>query len=264
MQNEVIYDNVVENISKEVDARYYLREYDEVLAGNRRNYSSACMSRNNGGKMIAEILDYIFRDYLHWSHTEARDCLTPEIVRVMKLDAFIKRIPCPPEVQPRLGELYYVAWYIYPETRNATRIDLVKKVYVDVLEGRISKFPKGYFDGNDGYSRARILLLTMIREFLSFSSAEEMYAYFAGEEGQQAIREHKLSVPLRELYSSPLDFLHDALGEAQGNNELYVKYNAQVRRRADRGYIDVEAKAKDRGSNVMEVEAIEDDEEDDE
>lgn len=234
---------IIEDLNREVDARFYLKEYDEVLTGNRTNYSSACMSRNNGSRMIAEILDYIFSYYLHWTPIQVRDCLTPEIVDAMKLEAFIKRIPCPPEVLPRKGELYYVAWYIYPFTRNASRVELVAKVYMDVLNERITKFPKGYFDGNDGYSRARILFLTMIREFMSFTSQEEMYAFFASEAGKEAIKEHKLNVPLRELYSSPLDYLHDSLGEKQGSNALYQKYRKLVHNRVNRGYVDVEGKS---------------------
>lgn len=234
---------VIENLNKEVDARFYLREYDEVLTGNRNNYSSACMSKSNGGRLIAEILDYIFSYYIRWTPTQVRDCLTPEIVKALHLESFIKRIPCPPEVLPKKGELYYVAWYIYSETKNASRIDLIIKVYMDVLHERITKFPKGYFDGNDGYSRARILLLTMIREFYSFESQEEMYSFFASDAGRRAIHEHKLGVPLRELYSSALDYLHDALGEKQGSHQLYMKYHPLVRERINRGYVDVASKS---------------------
>lgn len=214
---------IADPILRTVDARYYLKEYDEILLGKRKTYSASCMNKALGPKISAELLRYIFKYYLRWRPEQVRDCLTPEVVKTMRLEALINRIPSPPEVK-RSTELYFVAWYIYPETVNVSKSELIIKVYMDVINGTISKFPKGYFDGNDGYLRARLLLLIMIREFLTFDSLESLYAFFAGENGRKAIAQYKLTVPLRELYTHPLDYLHDALSEDQKSEELYTKY----------------------------------------
>lgn len=225
-------------LQRRVDTKYYLREYDEVLMGKRKTYSAACMNKSQGPNICAEMLRYIFPYYLKWTPEQVRDCLTHAVIKAMKLEPLINRIPSPPEIN-RDKELYFVAWYLYPKTCNVSKSELIIKVYMDVIEGRISKFPKSYFDGNDGYVRARLLLLIMIREFLSFESVEQMYAFFSSDEGRRAINKYKLTVPLRELYSSPLDYLHDSLAEGQKDDRLYRKYNQNVKRKEGTAYIDV-------------------------
>lgn len=226
--------------TRTVDARYYLREYDEVLMGKRKTYSASCMNKAQGSKTSAEMLHYIFSYYLRWTPEQVRDCLTPEVVKAMKLESLINRIPSPPEIN-RDVDLYFVAWHIYPRTVNVSKAELVVKVYMDVISGRVSKFPKNYFDGNDGYVRARLLFLIMVREYLSFESVEQMYAFFASDAGRKTINQYKLTVPLRELYSSPLDFLHDALRKDQKSDELYLLHSKNVKRRVDKGFIEVGA-----------------------
>lgn len=230
--------------TRTVDPRYYLREYDEVLMGKRKTYSASCMNKAQGSKTSRDMLHYIFSYYLRWTPEQARDCLTPEIVKAMKLESLINRIPSPPEIN-REEDLYFVAWHVYPHTVNVSKGELVVKVYTDVISGRASKFPKNYFDGNDGYVRARLLFLIMVKEYLSFESLEQMYAFFASDAGRKAINQHKLTVPLRELYASPLDYLHDSLRKDQKSDELYIKYSKHVKKRVGKGLIEVEVQALD-------------------
>ena len=80
--------------------------------------------------------------------------------------------------------------------------------------------------GNEGYLRAQILLLTMIREYLpTFESVEDLYAYFASPMGRHAIERYKLGIPLRERYGSAVAYLHDSLPWSQKDEELYLKYS---------------------------------------
>lgn len=243
-------------LQRRVDTKYYLREYDEVLMGKRKTYSAACMNKSQGPNICAEMLRYIFPYYLKWTPEQVRDCLTPAVIRAMKLEPLINRIPAPPEIN-RETELYFVAWYLYPQTRNVSRSELIIKVYMDVVEERISKFPKNYFDGNDGYVRARLLLLVMIREFLAFESVEEMYAFFGSDEGRKAISKYKLTVPLRELYSSPLDYLHDSLTEEQRDDRLYQKYKQKVKPKEGIAYIDMGSKTDDEATDDYEKALLE-------
>lgn len=76
----------------------------------------------------------------------------------------------------------------------------------------------------------------MLIEYMPpFSSLEAMYAYFASPKGREAIREYKLLVPLRELYESPLDYLHDSLSSQQKSEELYEKYKRIQQKRKKTG-----------------------------
>ena len=66
----------------------------------------------------------------------------------------------------------------------------------------------------------------MIKRYMTFDSLESMYAFFANErEARSILNRYRLSVPLRELYDTPLDYLHDSLSGAQKSSELYQKYS---------------------------------------
>lgn len=232
-------DNVC-NVKPGVDPTYYLKEYDDVLMGRRKTFSSALMAKEQGPHMCAELLRNIFSIYLHWTPVDVREKLTPEVVHRLKIAPLIKRIPCPPEVDPS-KEMYYVAWYLYPETRNIQEPELIIKLYTDILEGKVKKFPGGYFDGNDGYLRAHILFLTMVREYLPpFENLDALYRFFASPEGKNCIVRYKLVVPLHELYGSALAFLHDSLPWVQKDEYLYQRYLPLVREgRTGKNYLPV-------------------------
>lgn len=228
-----------------VDTKYYLHEYDDFLLGNRKSFSSALMSKGQGPHLCAQLLKLIFKYYMHWSPTEIRDKLNQNYIDILRIEPLINRIPCPPEINPK-REFYYVAWYLYPETVNAKPPELTIKLYMDVLKGDLVKFPKNYFDGNIGYIRARLLFLTMVKEFLpKFENIESMYRFFASDKGRQAINTYKLNVPLRELYGSSLAYLHDSLPERQRDESLYKKYCSRVRHAVDDTFVEVCAKPSD-------------------
>lgn len=217
-------------VKPNVRPSYYLKEYDDVMMGRRKTYSSALMTKEQGPYLCAELLKSIFTLYMHWTPEQVRDQLTPDVVKTMKLWPLVKRLPCPPELNPA-KELYYVAWHLWPETRTVKTPELIIKLYTDILNENMKKFPSGYFDGNDGYIRARILFMTMVREFLPpFENLEAMYMYFASPAGKKCISKYKLTIPLRELYGSALAYLHDALPEWQRDDDLYEKYNAMLQK----------------------------------
>lgn len=210
-----------------------LSEVREILLNKRQHYSADFMNRDTGGATIYEALRYIFEAFLEWTPTQVRDDLNAEIIRLFKMESLIRRIPCPPELD-RDRDFEYVAWYLYPETKTCTQQDLAIKVYHRLINGEISRFPKGYFDGTiKGWYRARCTFQCMLIEYLPpFPNMDAMYAYFAGIQGREAIKKYKLSVPLRELYESPLDYLHDSLSSKQKDEKLYRKYkNIQQQRR---------------------------------
>lgn len=207
-------------------AHYYLKAYDKVIGGDRK-YPANLFKKDLS--LIKRVLQLIFSERLHWTHEQVRDCLTPAIVISEKLTPFIERIPCPQEILSDKGELYYIAWELYPETRNLSETQLIIKVWKDVLGGRRERFPKEFFDGNDGFKRARILLLTMINEYMSFESKEELYEFFASSKGRKALRDYRLEGPLHSRYETPLEYLHDILDDTQKDEILYAKYENRSR-----------------------------------
>lgn len=210
-----------------------LTEVQEILLNKRQHYSANFLDRQTGDANIYEALRYIFEGYLDWSPIQVRDCLTMDVVKIMKMEPLINRIPCPPELD-RTRDLEYVAWHLYPETKNCNHRDLAIKVYHRLINGEISRFPKGYFDGTiKGWFRARCAFQCMLIEFMPpFENLDSLYAYFASAKGRDAIKKYKLLVPLRELYENPLDYLHDSLPPSQKDDELYKKYQNVLRKKS--------------------------------
>lgn len=202
-----------------------LHEVREMLLGQRQHYSANFLNKETGDVNAYEALRYIFEEFLKWTPYQVRDCLTLEIVKLMKMESLINRVPCPPELD-RNRDFEYVAWFLYPKTKNCNQKDLSIRVYRRLIDGEIVRFPKGYFDGTKrGWFRAQCTFQYMLIEYFPpFEDLESLYRFFAGPEGRKAIQRYKLTVPLQELYETPLDYLHDSLSPIQKSEALYRKY----------------------------------------
>lgn len=217
-------EEIMSSINASINPISILSQMDEILAGLRKTCSTVVMSKEHGNKLTDEILKYVFEDYLGMSPTDVRDKLTPEIVDLLKLKQFIQnRIPCPVELNQDT-ELQYIAWYLYPETKNASNEQLIIKVYLEILSGKRKKYPKYFFDDIRGENRAKILLKTMINEFICPESIEELYELFANSKRIiPLLDKYGLRTPLNCIFITPLEFLHEALGK-QGDEFLYSHY----------------------------------------
>jgi hypothetical protein len=213
-------DNILTGISIET----FCREYDDILLGNKNSGSTLLMSRRHGNKVTDDILRYVFEYYLGMTHTDVRDRLTLDILKSLKLMPFVKRIPCPEELDEN-KDLFYIAYRLYPETRTANAADLVKKVYFEVVDGKRDKYPRLFFDSAGGWARAKICLLAMIGEYLPFSDIGELYAFFADErKAVETLGKRKLLTPLRDMFETPLEYLHESLPERQKSEYRYAMH----------------------------------------
>jgi hypothetical protein len=209
-----------------VPIEMYYKEYDDILIGAKDSASSVMMSKQQRSKITDDIIRYAFEYYLEWTPEDAAANINLSVIKEMRLTSFLKRIPCPGELDER-KDIIYVTNHLYPQTNKFTQGDLVVLVYKEVLHGKRDKFPKLFFDGFDGQNRARICLLTLVREYLTtdFSDIGEMYAYFADEtKSRPKLLEYRLRVPLRDIYKSPIDYLHDALPENLKSEYHYMKH----------------------------------------
>jgi hypothetical protein len=226
-QRGVTRNDVLYSVSASFGTDMILSQYDEILAGRRKVCSAVVMSKSNGNKYTDEILRYAFEEYLGMSPREVRDRLTPEILTIMKLKPFIfSRISCPAELDAAT-ELQYIAWHLYPETINAGNEQLAVKVYMEILAKKRKKYPKHFFDDAAGEGRAKILMKIMLNEYVipnGVSGIEDLYRIFADTKAASSLlAKHALRAPLASIYSSPLEYLHEALGR-QGDDELYEYY----------------------------------------
>lgn len=203
----------------------FLNEYNEILIGKRKNFSPQLLDKDYPEKTAADILRVIFEYYFDWTPVQVRDCLTPEIVTRMKLGSLIRKIPSPDEII-REKELYFVAWYLYPKTRNISEGDLVIQVYHHLMNGDIQRFPKNYFFSNLGNLRAKMIFKIALKEYIlpryAFSSMADVYNFFASDKVNAVMDECKLSTMIKQKAGLPLNMLHMAL-ENEKYNVLYIK-----------------------------------------
>jgi hypothetical protein len=216
--------NAVEEVRTMIPNEVFYAEYDNILLGTRSAGSTLLMSRQSGCKITDEVLKYAFAYYLRLSPSEVRDSLTHELLKKFKLTPLVKRIPCPEELDERV-DVAYVAHHLYPETRDISAVDLVRKVYFEVVAGKRDKFPKMFFDSASGWERSRICFMAMIGEYKTFSDVGEMYAFFANEkEAKDLLCEYRLSAPLRDMYGSPIEYLHESLPKSLKNDYHYAMH----------------------------------------
>lgn len=221
--------NQISNVIYDGDTTYrnVLREYEEMVLGKRKTYSAASLPKNASPEYCAKILKTILTIYLpKWTPTDIRDGLTPEIATNLYLWPLIKHLPCPEELNPK-KDLCFVAWALFPETRNIKEIDLIAGVYQGIINGTRQKFPKGYFYGTNGALRAKAIFKLFMNEFVipqyNLTCIMDAYDLFASSEIDGLIERCHLMAFVRDRFGLPLNFLHACLGDA-ADDVMY--YNA--------------------------------------
>lgn len=195
-------------------------EYERVLLGRRKNYASEIFSGNSAaGK--EEIALHFFRcvmeKYFGWTPEEAYHNLNKEIMDKMRLTPLLRFIRFPPEFDPS-NDCFYIVAKAYPDKFHVDEVKQTRIIYDRVLSGKISRFPKGFFENRGGYMRALFCLQYAIGEFTAFQTPEEMYKYFAYH-GVIFLRKYKLWDAFRMNFRGrhPLDYLNECM-------DTYSKY----------------------------------------
>jgi hypothetical protein len=215
--------------------RSAIAEYEDVLVGNKKNISTYYFSYNATGnmKMALQIMKYAFDTYLHWSPSQLRDCLTFEVIERLKLTSLMRYIVFPVELDSE-KDLFYIAWQLYPGTVHFSEKDLILRIYNNLLDKKLNKYPKKFFDGAYGTLRAQVCLRYMIEQFLPVKSVDELYELFASQKCIKSLRKYKLLFICQELFDSPMEYLHNALPKEQQNQFLYRFYEFDLQRSEQR------------------------------
>jgi hypothetical protein len=204
-------------------------EYERVLLGKRKNYASEIFSGSSAaGK--EEIALHFFRcvmeKYFGWTPEEAYHRLNKEIMEKMKLMPLVRFIRFPPEFDP-MNDCFYIVAKAYPNKFTVDEIKQTRIVYDRILNGKISRFPKGFFEGRGGYMRALFCLQYAIKEFTAFKTPEEMYKYFAIH-GVEFLRTYKLWEAYKMNFGMdyPVTYLNECMNtySKYDYSFLYAKY----------------------------------------
>lgn len=202
------------------------KEYEDILLGRKKNYSNAFFDSNNEEKSQKNaiiVLRYVFEDFLHWTPKDIENCISPEIITLMKLDSVIKHITFPGELNPRT-DLWYIAHLLYPNIIKFNSKEKTIMIYQNILDKKLYRYPKTFWDGPEGIIRAKACFRYMLQNIMSFHNIEELYAFFANSTGYKAMKTYHLIIPQEMMYDTPLDYLHDSLSQNQRNEFLYHYY----------------------------------------
>ena len=197
-------------------------EYEEILLGKRKKYSSRFKGENLTQEDIRKFADYIFREILGWDPYMARDYFNEEIMQKLHLTTILKNIKFPPGVSVK--DSYYIAYFTYPEIFKASNKDIIIRTYETHLQKKQMRNYAGFFVGADGEVNARVIMQHVIRYYLAPTSIESLYEFFAGSEKLDSFMEtYQLYVPMKAFYETPLEYMHNSLDESQRNEMLYQK-----------------------------------------
>ena len=146
-------------------------EYELILLGKKNSFAPYFFNYNAdyNERMALEVFRYAIEDFLKWTPEEAKMYLNMEIVKMMKLDAIVRFIRFPAELDIE-KDLFYIAHLLYPKRINFNSRELILRTYKEVLDGILYKFPKEYLSGSMGVTRACICFQYMVQQFLPFNN----------------------------------------------------------------------------------------------
>ena len=177
--------------------------YDELYLGHTERLPLSFFDTHlpdNSHKLALELFRYAVESRLRWTPTEMRDYLSMEIVVLLHLRPVLRYVRFPSGMVPEKS-LFYIAWQLYPRTKNKSVSDVEMETYQMFLDGRI-------------YA---------INSRLQFPSDDlfSLYEFFAANECVTFLGEMKLMKVCRSMRMTPLEFLHSALKPTQRSEVLF-------------------------------------------
>lgn len=187
---------------------------------------------------------YAFNTRLHWSPTEIRDYLTMEIIEDLKLMPVFRYIKFPNGLIAE-NSLFYIAWLVYPKTKNKTIQEMELLTYKRYLNGGIKKLPQHYFKDEYASQRAINCLIDRLNYYQPFSSDDSFYRYeyFLSPGCVQLLGKSKL-IRICVLFNiNPLEYYFHTLSADQRDYvmfsffEFMLQYNSVKEITASNDYI---------------------------
>ena len=166
------------------------------------------------------ILRYVVEEHLRWSPHEMCEWFNERVIKRMKLERIIARIPLPPEVEPT--DYFIYAHMLYPKEIPMDFVKYTKLMYNKVLSGARSKFPRGFFDDVRGRDRAIVCLRYILTDKVSFKDTRDLYLSFVATKGNSFLQRWRLYKARKLIWDAPVDFLHDALTDDEKDMLYYT------------------------------------------
>ncbi len=219
-----------------VQERLIIYEYERILLGKEKNYSLTFHSDEDDAAKLKEIgciWRYAISRILGWTPQEAKKYLTADIVDMLMLPGADTEL-IPRERWDTNRDWTALLQYAFPETFHYDQREYAINEWEHAThtgrwqsDGGDYEWPKSFFVGEDGITRASALLVHVRNLYLGDLSLEDIYHFFAKEkEAKRWLEKRALTSPLKVMYRTPIEYLHYSLPYREQDEFLY--YNAII------------------------------------
>lgn len=195
------------------DMTQLYQEYDDIVIGKRPAFSDRFFSGEGNPKTNMEnaifVIRYALTKYLRWNADAMAANLNKEVMTRMHLQPLMKYVEYPLEYDKE-NDWFYLVSLIFKDKRIGLRQKTIH-TYECVLSGELAKYPRDYFVGSDGVVKAAICLQYLLNEKTSYETINDLYYAFASDEGYELLRDNKLLNACKEIFETPVEFLHFSL-----------------------------------------------------
>lgn len=201
-------------------------EYDEILLGNKKVFSNVFFT---GDKLLdndiaLSIIRYVVEYYLHWSPQDTRNLFDSSVIKQYKLKTVYAKVIFPSELDKRT-DYFYLAVLLYPNKVNITEGEITIRIFEDVMEGRMKRFPKNFFVGTKGNEKLALCLKHLLEVTSAFDDVTDIYKFINSKDGVRLLIDNKLYKYIIANFVTVNNAITYALPETQSNELLSNYYN---------------------------------------
>ncbi|QQE74607.1 hypothetical protein KDJ56_00950 [Brevibacillus composti] len=190
-----------------------VERYKRILGGTQKRFSPYEFEDMQYRKQKVQlVIRYAIEQVKMWTPEQARELLSMQDVKELKLHLIREYVEPPIEAKPQ--DVYYLVDYAYPYLPKPTEEQKILWVYQEVLQGIRRHFPPLYFQSVKGEERAKVCFQYMCRELMKVDDLRDLPKIFGKTERAYALlRKYKLKILVDTLYFSPFDMITDMYPE---------------------------------------------------
>lgn len=201
-------------------------EYDEILLGNKKVFSNVFFT---GDKLLdndiaLSIIRYVVECYLHWSPQDTRNLFDRSVIKQYKLKTVYAKVIFPSELDKRT-DYFYLAVLLYPNKVNISEEEITIRIFEDVMQGRMKRFPKNFFVGTKGNDKLALCLKHLLEVTSAFDDVTDIYKFINSKDGVRLLIDNKLYKYIIANFVTVNNAITYALPQTQSNELLSNYYN---------------------------------------
>lgn len=211
-------------------------EYEAILLGRKTNFKKANLSQKEKETKIANIWGYAVTELLGWTPKEAVYMMDENIVKMLCLDRTYPILGYIP-TQTFRSDFRMFLQYAFPESVKFDFTEQTLSEYKHVAkldkwsnDKEFYRYPKNFFRGREGLSRAKICLQYALSVYMSDLSIEDQYNFFSNDKKAAIwLKRYCLDGPYNIIFTKDaLDYFHYSLKDEDKNNVIF--YNKMIGR----------------------------------